>query len=574
MPEPADSRPQPPPGWPMTDRPLRIAILGWARLSLQAREGSGYNLSASELAAGLALSGHEIHYLASGIRYSLLPGPRVRRVETWRGVECSELVNSPNCSPAACNFRNMEREIAHPGECRAVLRWLDDRRIQIVHIHSLEGYPLDLIGAIRDSGRPVVVTPHNYWYACPQVDLLHEEVRVCNDYQGGTRCISCMETKSYATQRVARTVGQTLEAVLGPGLADMARKTAYGVVGRLSGKNGRPPRLNGRFVPDPELARGFDADAPNDGRIPHWFAPDLLEPAFKPLGASPIDANEQFLAPESRTRHLAILDNNIYGRRRHAGIAALNRASLVTPPSDFLRRAHITMGLEESRTRVVRLGQPHFDQINRRTRRSPFYRSRPWDPRISTGPLRLAFFGVTRPNKGLDVLIRAIGLLPRDVRQRCQFLIRAGGWDWPFRKKVAEFPEVQFAGGYDLLQLIGAGGEYDVGILPHIWFENSPLVLLEHLHAGKFVIASRLGGPPEWIVEPPAPRPNGLMFPGGVPEALAAAIGRLVSGEVGLPSPAEIHEATPILQSYPGHVAEVESIYHGLVGAPPAHPAR
>jgi glycosyltransferase involved in cell wall biosynthesis len=459
----------------------------------------------------------------------------------------------------------MAREIVHPAECRVVLRWLDDRRIGVVHIHSLEGYPLDLIGAIRDSGRPVVVTPHNYWYACPQVDLLHEEVRVCTDYQGGMRCGSCMKSKSYGTQRVARTVGQTLETILGPDLANMARKSGYGVVARVSGRNGKAPKPDGRFVPDPELARGFEPGDAHEGRIAHWFPPDPTEPPQKPVGASPIDENERFLAPEARTRHLAILDNTIYGRRRHAGIAALNRANLVTPPSDFLGRVHVAMGLDESRTRVVRLGQPHFDQINRRARRSPFYRNRPWDPRTSTGPLRLAFFGVTRANKGLDVLIRAIGVLPREVRQRCQFLIRAGGWDWPFRKRVAELPEVQFAGGYDLLQLIGAGGEYDVGILPHIWFENSPLVMLEHLHAGKFVIASRLGGPPEWIVEPPASRYNGLMFPAGVPEALASCIGRLVSGEVTLPTPAEIHDATPKLQSYPAHVAEVESIYRSVV---------
>jgi glycosyltransferase involved in cell wall biosynthesis len=573
MPEPT-TRPQAPPGWPITDRPLRIAILGWARLSLQAREGSGYNLSASELAAGLALSGHHVSYLASGIRYSPIPGPRIRPLERWRGIDCSELVNSPNCSPAACNFRNMAREIANPGQCRAVVRWLEQRGIQVVHIHSLEGYPLDLIGAIRDSARPVVVTPHNYWYVCPQVDLLHEEVRVCTDYDGGRRCPGCMNSKPYATQRTARTLGQSLEAVLGPRLADMARKSAYGLVERLGGRGETSDAaVSGEgFIPDPALARGFEADPSSDGRISHWFAPESPAPPEKPLGSSPPDQNERFLAPEARAHHLAILDNSIYGRRRHAGIAALNRASLVTPPSEFLRRVHLAMGLDESLTRVVRLGQPHFDQIHRRTRRSPFYRTRPWDPRSSTGPLRLAFFGVTRPNKGLDVLIRAIALLPREVRQQCQFLIRAGGWDWPFRKRAAEFPEVQFAGGYDLLQLLGAGGEYDVGILPHIWFENSPLVLLEHLHAGKFVIASRLGGPPEWVVEPPAPRYNGLLFPAGHPEALAACIERVVRAQVMLPTPEQIHQATPLLQSYPAHVAEFAALYAGLLADPPHAP--
>ena len=240
-----------------------------------------------------------------------------------------------------------------------------------------------------------------------------------------------------------------------------------------------------------------------------------------------------------------------------------------------MRRVYVRMGVEESRTRVVRLGQPHFDQINRRARRSPYYDTRPWEPRSARRPLRFVFFGTTRHNKGLDVLIRAIPLLDRDVRQRSQFLIRASGWDWPFRRRVAEYPEVQFAGGYDLLQLIGAWGEYDVGLLPHIWFENSPLVMLEHLHAGRMMIASRLGGPVEWIVEPGdeqngtgegrALRYNGLFFPGGDPEGLAERITQLVTGEIIIPSPREIHAATPILQSYPDHIAEVESIYRELL---------
>src|SRR6185295_17593838 len=105
---------QPPPGWPTTNRPLRIAILGWARLSLQAREGSGYNLSASELAAGLAMSGHRVSYLRSGMDYSFTGRPHVRPFEVWRGVECSDFYNSRNLSPASSNFRNMPGEIASP----------------------------------------------------------------------------------------------------------------------------------------------------------------------------------------------------------------------------------------------------------------------------------------------------------------------------------------------------------------------------------------------------------------------------------------------------------------------------
>ena len=39
---------------------------------------------------------------------------------------------------------------------------------------------------------------------------------------------------------------------------------------------------------------------------------------------------------------------------------ALNRASLVIPPSDFVRRVYVRMGVKDELTRVVRLGQPHM----------------------------------------------------------------------------------------------------------------------------------------------------------------------------------------------------------------------
>ncbi|MBY0261436.1 MAG: glycosyltransferase, partial [Phycisphaerales bacterium] len=262
---------------------------------------------------------------------------------------------------------------------------------------------------------------------------------------------------------------------------------------------------------------------------------------------------------------------NIYGQRRAAGVDALAAASLVTPPSDYLRKVHVAMGVPEEKTRWVRLGQPHFDQINRRTRRSPYYDAKPWDPRTATRPLRLAFLGTTRPNKGLEVLARAIPLLDKDVRQRCQFMIRAQGWDWGFRKRLSKYPEVSVWGGYDLLQLISAMSEYDVGLLTHIWLENSPLVLLENFHAGKMVVCSRLGGPIDWVKDP-AQSPdgyNGLLFPGGDEEALAACITRLATSEVAIPTPRQIHERVT-LRSYPDHVRELESIYHEVLASKPS----
>jgi glycosyltransferase involved in cell wall biosynthesis len=573
--------------WPKTDRPLRIALLGWARLSSQAREGSGYNLSASELARGLVLAGHTVKYLAAGMTNRLRflrPGrPFIESRETWGGIECFELRNSPNAAPAAMNFLNMATEISDPGSTALVTAWLRQVGAQVVHIHSQEGYALDLIPAIEAMGIPVVVTPHNYWFACPQVDLLHREREVCIDFEGGQKCVGCLPGRNIKKLRTTRAWGQTLEHMLGMYPADVLRKAVYGIKpalrGLLRGRVSRahierqhnPDRLN-----DPELALGFDAvhrePAKRGTTIDH---DPPMDPWDKPKDYLPADydTNEQVIAHAEQPRPVNV-SLNIYGQRRDAGIAALSAASLVTPPSDYLRKVHVAMGVPEERTRWVRLGQPHFDQINRRTRRSPFYNVRPWDPKTATQPLRFAFFGTVRPNKGLEVLARAIPLLDQSIRERCQFIIRAQGYEFGFRKRLAKYPEVSVWCGYDLYQLISSAGEYDVGILSHIWLENSPLVLLENFHAGKMVVCSRLGGPVDWVKDP-RQHPtdyNGLLFTGGAEEELAAAITRIASGEVAVPSPSEIHERTT-LRSYPDHVRELESIYHEVIARKSGMPA-
>jgi len=559
-----------PEGWPVTDRPLRIALLGWARLSAQAREGSGYNLNASELATGLALSGHRVFYLRSGMHYtSLRRHPFVRETETWRGIPCSSLFNSRNLSPAATNFRNAAQELSSPRDNAAVLDWLRRVEAQVVHVHSLEGFALDLIGAVRDAGLPVVVTPHNYHYACPQVDLLHRELECCLDYRGGERCVGCLTAPEPGRARRNRAVTQDIERLVGTELTVALRQTGKLAAARL--RRGEPPNRHGpedQIKPDPETARGLDpGPRSHPGTIEHGLevvARDRVEP----LGRAPADANERFLA--SRDVHLKVV--NDYGERRRAGVQALNRASLVTPPSRFMCRAYEAMGVEPERLRHVRLGQPHFDQINRRARRSPFYGVRPWEPHAARRPLRVAFWGTMRNNKGFGVLARAIERLDADSRRRCQFIVHAGPGDWGYRKLLSRYPEVSFLGQYDILMLLAGAGEYDLAVLPHIWFENSPLVMLEHLHAGKFIIGSRLGGPVDWIREPGLPQSepngglgNGLLFPAGDDEALARCLDRVVRGEVTLPSPREVH-AVSDLWSYPDHVAEVESIYREVLG--------
>lgn len=544
-----------PEGWPQAQRCRVIAILGWARLSEQGDQGSGYNLSASELATGLVCSGHRVLGLASGMRYSPMPGIRIEHDLRWRGVQTYNVINSPSVAPAALNFGNLGPESESPKLTSVILKWLEDHRVEIVHIHSLEGYSLDLIRAIRSTGRPIVVTLHNYWFVCPQVDLLRAEQSVCLDYEDGRACETCVHTGAAATKRRRRAVSQVMIKVLGHRATDVVRDALDDVLAMVRG--GASPVQ--RFTPLSRSGVPLDAASgltPGRARLRPSLPPDTdgidHESGYE---RPPADANEQML--ENTERHRS--GSTRFAKRRSDGVEALNAASAVVSPSRYLRDVHQAMGVRDELLSHIPLGQPHFDELFRVAASSAYYETVPWSPGASR-PLRFAFHGTTRANKGLEVLVRALPLLGDEVHARAQFNIRALGHDTPFRRRLAPFANVSFEGQYDIPQLVRASGTYDVGILSHIWLENSPLVMWEHLYAGKLCIAPRLGGSAEVVRD----RANGAFFAPGDPEDLARVITEIVQGERPLPSAKQIHDASE-LHGYPAHVARVASLYETLL---------
>lgn len=487
---------------------LTIVMLGWSWPPLGAKEGSGLNLNVGELAAGLVGRGHRVVYLRSGITYSLRPGMRVNRYDRWRGVEMFDVENAPNVATGNFNFDNVREQACSPRHTGLVMGWLAGIRPGVVHVQSMEGFAFELIGAMRGRGWPVVVTPHNYYWLCPQIDLFERERRVCADYEGGRLCVGCLRMPAAGAERRVRRVVQT--------------------VGRRWGGE-RAGRLEGALRARMRSTGGAPA------------------PPVPPDGSQ----EQRLLAARS---HLVVA--NEYGERRVAAVRALNACDAVLCPSRCLLDVHAAMGVRPGVLRLVRLGQPHFDVLRREAEASPGYDSPPWDARTSAGPLRFAFFGNVYPNKGLRVLASAIEGLPPEVHARATFLIHAFGGDGGFRERLAKFSNVRFGGAYAVEDLSRLAREYDVGLFPNQGLDNSPFVMLEYLHGGKFAVCSDLGGPRGWIV----PGRNGVLVGANDAGEWGRAIGRLVRGDIALPSPREVHGAS-VLRAFAEYVTEVEHHY-------------
>jgi glycosyltransferase involved in cell wall biosynthesis len=141
-------------------------------------------------------------------------------------------------------------------------------------------------------------------------------------------------------------------------------------------------------------------------------------------------------------------------------------------------------------------------------------------------------FGVVailRPNKGHQVLLDAIAKLAAAGAQHLappiKILIEGDG---PLRDELQEF----VANNHLSEQCIFVGEEenvmnfmalLDVLILPSVDHEDFPNVILEAMGLGKPVIASRLAGTPEQLVD----RETGILVTPREADQLAAAINRL-----------------------------------------------
>lgn len=118
----------------------------------------------------------------------------------------------------------------------------------------------------------------------------------------------------------------------------------------------------------------------------------------------------------------------------------------------------------------------------------------------SDGPLRIGFIGTLIWHKGTHVLIEALGQLPVD-----RYLARIHGFlDWnpdyvaQLRRAAHGLP-VEFAGGFGPGESARILAELDVVVVPSLWPENAPMVILEAFRAGVPVVAARVGGIPELI---------------------------------------------------------------------------
>jgi len=139
-----------------------------------------------------------------------------------------------------------------------------------------------------------------------------------------------------------------------------------------------------------------------------------------------------------------------------------------------------------------------------------------FDPMPEDGPPRFLYVGRIVPQKGLDTLIRALSRATEDVRVD----VAGDGPQLSAMREVARregvSDRVTFHGWCSAAQVEALMQQARAVVFPSSWHEPAGLVTLEAAAAGRPVIASKVGGIPEYASEDFA-----MLVPPSDPNALA-----------------------------------------------------
>jgi len=213
-------------------------------------------------------------------------------------------------------------------------------------------------------------------------------------------------------------------------------------------------------------------------------------------------------------------------------------------PSRFMKETVVSFGIPEAKVEVL------YNFIDR-----PQTGIKP----VATTENYLLYYGRLSPEKGIAILLQALKLIKQT----------------PFLKIVGSGPEaVKLQASVNLLGLQGMveflgpkfGAELEpiiqgaqAVIIPSVWAENMPFVMLESLALGKVVIASRTGGLPELIDH----GVSGFLFENGNAQDLANKITAL--GDYDLVQMGEAAKQEVLDLTLEKHYKKLLGIYQKLI---------
>ncbi len=256
----------------------------------------------------------------------------------------------------------------------------------------------------------------------------------------------------------------------------------------------------------------------------------------------------RFIAKRRGDDRIIEIEKEVAWRRSHLD-SVRDDIDLFISPSAFLREQFINFGVAPERIIHSDNGQdtsPFRDLL-----------------RKPSDKIRFGFVGAIIPSKGVHILLEAFrGINPEQAELNVfgEAAKYHGYEGYPDRiKSLAQSPGIRLRGRYQPEQVADVFSEIDVLVVPSLWYENQPLVIMEAFMAGAPVIASDSGGMAEIV----RPGKSGLLFKQGSPKSLRTRMQRLLDEPALL---GQVRGGIPKVKTIEDNAEELAEIYEGLIG--------
>ncbi|MFH7928361.1 glycosyltransferase [Enterobacter roggenkampii] len=201
-------------------------------------------------------------------------------------------------------------------------------------------------------------------------------------------------------------------------------------------------------------------------------------------------------------------------------VSALNRLQGIVSPNRFMSELFIKYGVSSSIIYEKSFGIDFNEGITEA-------KYKRW---TKDRPLQIGFIGTLAPHKGCDVAIKAVNLLPDNF---ASLTIFGSGDEFPDYVKelhslAAGKGNIYFKGVFPNNKIFSVLDEFDVLVVPSVWFENTPLVIYSAQAANCPVIGSNLPGISAVITH----NINGLLFEAGNYKDLYEKIKSLIDADL------------------------------------------
>ena len=239
----------------------------------------------------------------------------------------------------------------------------------------------------------------------------------------------------------------------------------------------------------------------------------------------------------------------LFKDRKAFSIETLNDVDVIISRSHFLQDFHIRAGVDKNRIVLSRQGL-NIENVHPEKK----------EPTRDKGKLRIGYLGQIAPVKGVHILIKSLQMIDDPHIELKIYGNEAAFPEYSaqLRKISEKDTRIQFSGKYlhDALFQVMQG--LDIVVVPSLWYENSPNVILEAFITNTPVIASDMGGMAELVKH----KENGLLFKVGDIKDLTVQIQSLLDDPSLLN---RLKRGIGPVKSIATEVDELEKIYHSVI---------